>query len=318
MRLACAVAISIFIFSAALAGQDASVSQTTMVDINGHRVPNGTEVVTRQSKTSSETTEKMQSINGRTVPLERVEEHVLRDDASVKVVERTIQRYDPTGNPTSPEKIVIEENKVPGGSSTVLTTKYTGDINGRLQVTERTTTQNQVSGSTQTADTVVERPTVDGSFEAVEKRTTVKVKQANGFEEAAITYRKDPSGNLYAARRRVTDHSESGKRTSDNTAEYEVGPTGRLELHGQTVATAEKRPDGSEDVQVDIFGKNVPGVVNDTASLQLKEHQIIERRPGARGLVETLSVQRPTVSDPNKLGPPKQVSETVCRGKCQP
>ena len=35
-------------------------------------------------------------------------------------------------------------------------------------------------------------------------------------------------------------------------------------------------------------------------------------------MVETLSVRRPTVSDPNRLGALQQISETVCKGKCQP
>ena len=128
---------------------------------------------------------------------------------------------------------------------------------------------------------------------------------------------KHPAGDFYQATRRVTEHSVNGNQSKDNVAEYEVGATGRLELHGQTVTTAQKRADGSQEVSVDIYGKYVPGVYNDSSSLQLKEHQTIERRAGpGDSVVETLSVQRPTVSDPNRLGPPQQISETVCKGKC--
>lgn len=304
-------------FVVSLAAQDTSTYKTTSVDINGRRVATGAEVVTKQSKTASETTEILQSINGRRVPVERVEEHVIREDASGKVIERIIHRYDRTGNPAPPQRVVIEESKAADGSSTIRTTKYSGDINGRMHVMERATTQKQVSGSSQTADTVVERPTLNGGFDTVEKQTTVVVKQANGYEEAAITYRKDPSGSFYPALRRVTDHSEAGNVVSENTAEYERGATGQLELHGQVVRKTEKRANGAEDVHVDIFGKNVPGVVNDTSAMQLKEHQIIERRPASGGgVLETLSVQRPTVSDAKRLGPPMPISETVCRGKC--
>lgn len=316
MRAICVLCVNVM-FVAAIAAQDASTVKTTEVDINGHRVTQGPQVFTTQSKTGSQTTETVQSINGRTVPLERVEEHVVRDDASGRVTERIIRRFDLTGNPIAPEKVVIEETKGPNGSSTVRTTKYAGDINGGTRVVERSTTQKQVSGDSQTADTVIERPTINGSFDAVQKNNTVTVKHPNGYEETAITFRKDPSGSFYPAVRKITDHSETGNQSRDNTAEYEVGATGQLELHGQTVTNTLKRSDGSEEVAVDMFSKNVPGVVNDKASLQLKEHQIIERRPAAGGgLVETLSVQRPTVSDPSKLGPPKQLSETVCRGKC--
>jgi hypothetical protein len=315
MRAICILCVGVM-FAAVIAAQDASAVRTTEVDINGHRVTQGPQVFTTQSKTGSETTETVQSINGRTVPLERVEDRVVRDDASGRVVERIIRRYDLTGNPIAPERVVTEENKGPNGSSTVRTTKYAGDINGTTQVIERSTTQKQVSGDSQTADTVIERPTINGSFDAVQKSNTVVIKQPGGYEETAITYRKGPSG-FYPAVRKVTDHSENGNVSRDNTAEYEVGATGQLELHGQTVTNILKRSDGSEEIAVDLFSKNVPGVVNDKGSLRLSEHQIIDRRPGAGGaVVETLTIQRPTVSDPNKLGPPKQLSETICRGKC--
>jgi hypothetical protein len=253
------------------------------------------------------------------VPVERAEERVVREDASGKVVERTIRHYDSTGNPLGTEKVVIEERKDGGGSSTVTTTKYGMDINGRNQVKERTTTQIQSSGDSETANTTIERPTANDSLETVEKQTKVTVKQgaSGGYEESAETYRRGPAGDFYEATRRVAQHSVSGTESKDNIAEYEVGATGRLELHGQTVTTAQKRADGSEEVSVDIFSKNVPGVLNDSGSLQLKEHQTIERRTGpGDSVVETLSVQRPTVSDPKRLGPPQQISETVCKGKC--
>jgi hypothetical protein len=35
-------------------------------------------------------------------------------------------------------------------------------------------------------------------------------------------------------------------------------------------------------------------------------------------VVETVSVRRPSVSDPNRLGDLQKVSETLCQGKCQP
>src|SRR5579864_6193996 len=114
-------AICIFCVSVMLAAQDTSTVKTMEVDINGHRVTQGPQVSTTESKTGSQTTETVQSINGRTVPLERVEDRVVRDDASGRVTERIIRRYDLTGNPLAPEKVVIEEDKGPNGSSTVRT-----------------------------------------------------------------------------------------------------------------------------------------------------------------------------------------------------
>ena len=70
---------------------------------------------------------------------------------------------------------------------------------------------------------------------------------------------------------------------------------------------------------MDLYGKALPGTVDSPdAKLQLKEHEVIERKPAPGGAVrETVAVRRPTISDPNTLGPEKVISETVCRGKCQ-
>ena len=302
-----AASISLLAFTAL--AQQASVSVPVSRDINGYRTTTGPEVVSTRTRNASETTEKLQSINGRLVPIEKVDEKVVRDDGSVRIVERVIRRYDQTGNPAGMEKVVVEEQKSAHGSSTVNTTTYRSDVNGSMQVAERAVTRSEKSGNTTTSDTVVERPTISGGFDTVEKRSDSTVKQDNSYQENAVIYRKDANGSFYPAVRRVTDHSESNGRSSDNTAEYEIGPSGGLELHGQTVAESVKRPDGSTEIQVDIFRRNVPGVVNDGRGLKLQERQLVERRAG-RGneVVETVSARRPTVSDPNTLGPATQIS----------
>ena len=93
-----------FLISTACLCAQSSVTSSTQVDVNGHRIPNGPEVITSKSGNDTQTTVTMQSINGRQVPLERVEEKVVREDASGRVVERLIRRYDPQGTPTPPER----------------------------------------------------------------------------------------------------------------------------------------------------------------------------------------------------------------------
>lgn len=314
MRIVCLFAAP-FLLSA----QDTKTYVPTTVDINGYRVASGPQVTTTDSKSGAEMTEKVRSINGRTVPLEKIEDHVLRDDASGKVIERIIRRYDPTGNPGTPEKVLIEEQKGPNGASTITSSTYRGDVNGRMQLIEKTMTRTGVTGDTKTSETAVERPSVNDTLQVVEKQSVVQTKQPGGYQENVVTLRKDQNGSFYPAVRKVTEHTERGGQTVDNTAEYEVGSSGNLELHGQTVSRSTKRPDGSTDTVVDILGRNVPGVVNDSGALKLKEQQVIERKPGpGKSVVETLSVRRPSVSDPNVLGPATQISETTCRGNCQP
>ena len=298
-----------------LCAQQSSVTSSTAVDINGHRIADGPEVIRTKSDGRTETTEVLQSVNGRSVPIERVDERVVRDDPSGRVLERLIRRYDPNGNATTPVKEVIQEQKRPDGSLTKQVSTYRGDINGGMQLIEKSTTEVQSSGSTENAETVVERPTVNGSLETVEKQSRVTVKQPSGYTEDTTTYRRDGNGGFRATVRETTEHSEQGQQSTDSAAEYELGANGQLQLHSQKVTKTVAGADGSKDEVVDIFGQNVPGTV-DPGRLKLQEQQLIQRKPGQNEVTETLSVRRPTVSDPNTLGPARQISQTVCRGKC--
>jgi hypothetical protein len=302
-----------------LAAQQSSVRNTTSVDVNGNSVAEGTEITQTKSANGSVTTETRQSINGRSVPLERVEERVVRDDASGKVTERVIHRYDPQGNPTPPIKETIEERKQSDGGTTVQSTTARGDINGSMQVVERTTTESHPSGSGETSQTVVERPTADG-LRPVEKREEVVVKQGKQYQSDATTYRADGNGGFYPAVRETTVHTEQNSQASDNTAEYESGPNGQLQLHSQTVTQTVTRPDGSKDSVVAIYGRSVPGTVSGNESgLKLQEQQTIETAPGPNNtVVQTLRVRRTSIADPSTLGPSRQISQTVCKGDCKP
>lgn len=309
--------IGSIVFAVSLCAQDSSVKATTSVNINGNRVTEGPQIDQTKSRNMSTTTERMQSINGRMVPIERVEERVLRDDAGGRVVERLIHQFDATGSPTAPIRETIDEQKRPDGGSTTQTTRYQGDINGNMRLIEKSTTEMQKSGSTESSQMVLQRPTLNGSVETVEKKDTVRVKEGTGYREDATTYRRDGNGGFGVAVRQTTEHTQQGAQASDNTAEYEIGSSGRLELHSQSVATTTTRPDGSKDSVVNIFGQNVPGTVDPTGKLKLYEQQLIETKPaGANTVVEKLSVRRPTVSDPNALGPAREISQTVCTGKC--
>jgi hypothetical protein len=305
------------LFILSLSAQDSSVRATTSVDINGNRVADGPQIDQTKFKGGSETTERIQSINGRMVPLERVDERVLREDSSGRVVERLIHRYDATGNPTTPAKETIEEQKRPDGSSTIQTTRYQGDVNGGMQLIQKSITEIHKNGSTETTDTVVQRP-LNGSFETVEKKDTVRVNEGPGaYREEVSTYRRDGSGGFSVTVRETKQHTEQGGQATDNTAEYEIGPAGQLQLHSQIVANTVTRPDGSKDSVVNLFGRNAPGTVDSDGKLKLFEQQLIEQKSkSGNSVVETLSVRRPTVSDPNTLGPVQQISETVCKGKC--
>lgn len=306
------------VFAVSLGAQDSSVTRATSVDINGRRVADGPTYATAKSGSDTSTTERVQSVNGRTVPVEQIQERVLRNDASGKVIERIIRRYSPTGEPAQPIRETVEEQKRADGSSSIQTTTYSGDVNGHMQLVSKSTTETHVSGSTQTVDTVVQQPTLNGSLDTVEKRNTVTVKDASGnFRSDATTYRRDGNGGFTAAVRETIEHTKQGSEANDQTAEYELGPDGRLQLHSQTVAHTVTRSDGSKETERNVFGANVPGTVDPTGRLKLQEQQLVQTRNNPDGsVVESFSVRRPTVADPHTLGPAQQVSETVCRGKC--
>jgi hypothetical protein len=306
--------------SLCLMGQQSDVRQATSVDINGNAIADGPTISQSRSANGSQTTVTTQSVNGRTVPMEQVEERVLRNDASGKVTERIVRKYDPQGNPLPTVRQTIEEQKRPDGNSTVQSTTYSTDINGNAQITEKSLTDTQSSASGKTAETVIQRPTVNG-LETVERQSTVVSNEPNGgYQSDSTTYRRNGNGEFYAATRQTTQHTVQGSDVSDNSAEYERDSYGELALHGQTVTKTVTRPDGSKDSVVDIYSRDVPGTVQGSGSgLKLQEQQAIELTPGPGGtMVQTLSVRRPSVSDPGTLGPARQLSQTVCKGDCKP
>jgi hypothetical protein len=69
---------------------------------------------------------------------------------------------------------------------------------------------------------------------------------------------------------------------------------------------------------VNIYGRAIPGVVQDPgAPQQIQEQQIVSRQKNPDGSVtESLSVRRPSLGDPTQLGSVQKISETVCSGKC--
>jgi len=303
-----------FLALVCLTAQESS-SVKLVPDLNGNLVA-GPRTSETQSANGSQVTEKLQSINGGLVPVERVEERVIKDDASGRIVERIVHRYDPTGHPGPPEKTVIEEQKTSSGSTTRSTT-YRGDISGNMVLYERSSSQTSGNDADRSTETTIERQTLNG-LEPVEKKSVTQSGSKDEYQENAITYRRGENG-FYPAVKVATTHSQHNGVSTENTAEYEVGSSGVLELHSQKVARKVKNADGSEVNEVDLYGKALPGTVDSPdAKLQLKEHEVIERKPAPGGAVrETVAVRRPTISDPNTLGPEKVISETVCRGKCQ-
>jgi len=287
--------------------------------VNGGPMP-GLSTSLSETPGSTRTIETRQSLNGHSVAAEKVNERVVSNEGGVKVVERTIERYDPNGEALPPEKQVITTTKHADGSEDQQSSIFRADLNGNMALAEKDETATRHAGGTVTSETSVERPSLNDSLAVVEKRDVVRTEGAAGaYEQNETVWRNDPSGVFYEAVRRVTEHKDQGSGSSDNTAEYEVGNTGALELHSQMVRNTVKAPDGSQTTEVTYLDKSAPGEVEsgDNLPLKLRSQEIVETSKGPGGTVrETVSVRRPTVSDPNTLGPATKVSETLCHGDC--
>lgn len=294
-------------------------SETTVytTDINGNRVAAAT-VASSATPSATERTELSQSINGRLVPLEQDKERVLSDTPDHKVIEKVVRKYNQTGDLISTERVMTEQQKHPDGSATTRAITYAPDVNGSMAEAERKTTESRTQGTSTTANTVVERPTLSGAFETVEKRDVVTNVSGNDTHESEVVYRRSANGDFYEAQRQARDEQKSGDKTVENTAIYTLSDSGQMKLLQQSVSTITKNPDGSALTERSLYSRSLLGAAEATDSPQhLYEQQTIERTKDASGaVVLTTTVRRPTVSDPERLGEPRRISQIVCTGKC--
>jgi hypothetical protein len=298
----------LFAMTITLWGQ--SERRTHVFDWEGRRVP-----WTSSSASNGSSSESVENMNGRTAPLEQVEERILNESGGVKTVEKTIKRFDSNGSPLPPERVVTETTDLGGGRQTTTTTVYRGDLNGRLTLAERTVARTNPTGeSGAVVTTQTDRPTLNGALETVEKKEARLTTSGDKSERDETRYLPDGNGRFVEAARVVERSSKAGGKTVVQKDELEAAPTGKLALTRQVVATT--TTSGSGEVTVsDVYGAAAPGRPV-TGQLQLRERQILEKNFDANGAKETLSIQRPGVDDSGRLGEARKIFETVCTGKC--
>jgi hypothetical protein len=274
-------------------------SKTYVYDVNGNRSVD-TEVREVKTQNGKTLVQSVPSMNGGVALNEQVEERVLENTGSSRVVERVI-----TSGSGERVKVRIEEKKQGDGSSTVSTTRYRDDGNGSLEVAERSV-QNSRDGLT---ETVIERPEMDGSLAVVEKQSGTTRKVGAATEQTVITYRKDAGGSFAEAVREVSLRAEKNGVASETTEQYLEG-----QPNGRTVSITRKAADGSEVKEISVYGMTAAGQpVSDQP--QLREQRRIERRPASgNATVETLSIRRPALDDTRQLGQYEVVSQKVCTG----
>jgi hypothetical protein len=300
------------LLSTLLTAQQPQSSQTTVYTFG----VNGQRQVDSMASRNGGGEQRVPSANGGTAPIEKVQQSVLRDDASGKVIERVVRPFDANGNPLPAMKTVVTEQTLADGSKRVETLLYRSDLNGRFSLSERTGAVTRVEGGNTVTEVQVGRPTLHGSVETIERATRTTTKTGDRTVEDTLTYRRDASGTFYAAAREVKETDKKNGRVHENTATYSADGSRKLELNGQTVSEIVPLQDGGESRQVNIYGLNAPGRPASSQPV-LREQQLIEKTKTATGTVETLSIRRPAVDNPNALGPVAKISEKVCTGSCQ-
>jgi hypothetical protein len=237
------------------------------------------------------------------------------------VTETLVKKYNATGDMSSTERRVTETETFPNGASNQSIHVYTSDINGVLKEMERREIQERVQGNSRTTETTVERPNLSGSFQTSEKRTAKSDTSGNRTDTTETVYRRSQNGDLYTALQQVKVVTRTNKNSvSEQIADYEPSVvTGSLQLARQTLSTTTTDAAGNETKEVNLYASAVDGRVQEPgAPQQIKEQQLITRHPAADGKVtETLTVRRPSLADPGRLGSPQVISETVCSGNCK-
>lgn len=258
-------------------------------------------------------------INGRRMatpgagPPAQVEERVIEESGGRRVVERVTRQ---PGAP--PEKVRIEEVKHPDGRVVTAQETYRGDLNGRLVLAEKSTTDFRKSGERIEATTTVARGSINGGLEVVERSEMTGRETDLAKSTDTRILRKDANGGFREAARQVAERTTVNGTVEENVTEYQSATQdGRLEVSGQRVAKETKAADGSVVRQVEIYGMAQPGRASERGQLKLREQQVVERKPGdGKTVVESLSIRRP---DGNGQLPKNftKVSDRVCQDKCQ-
>jgi hypothetical protein len=310
--------LAIFLVLGVGFGQESRSINVFTYDANGRRIPVGGTTVAGGAGATSQT-ETTQSVNGRAVPLTATKEKILVETPSGRTVERIITTNDATGRPVRTERMLIEEQKRADGGLNVTTSTFRSEVNGRMELAERSTMTSSKSGEGTSSETVTERKTINGGFGTVERRATVVKASDRVIEAESTVYRPDMNGAMRAQEREVvkTEKTASGTRvetTTYNEKSSKQAGNG-LEFATQSVSETVVGADGSQSTVTDVYAQSAPGRATSGTKPQLKERLVVERRAVNGGYVEALSVQRPEVAD-GRLGKPQAVSETVCMGKC--
>ncbi len=297
--------------------------QTLVADSNGRQVAARTSETEHTSADGSTRTVMAVNANGREVPSISIREKILSRGKKGEVTERTIQRYDDDGRPSSQEVSRIEKKRLPDGTTETVETQYRPDLNGRLQPAERSVSRTKTAAGVTTTTVTTHKPSINGGFRPFIEEQTVE-RKIGALSSRIEKTRKEGAGG---GRLQLVEREETTKRTSGSveTSETNVysrsGFSTRLDLTGKRVGRKESRADGSSSETIETYGKETASGATNVNATRMQVQSVLNRETtvAADGSTRERSVvQARDVADSSKMvqqGITERVSKPVAGGE---
>ena len=181
-------------------GPSSSARSVTVFDASGRKIRQQGSQSSRQTESGSENQITLRTTSNREVPYLSERETVLRETETEKSVEKTVQRYDPNGNPTHPEMVREETRKLPDGTVVTTATTYIENINGRMEIVDRVVNRRKEHNGRVESLTTTEKPSINGGFQTVVREESIEEKQGENAS-TITTVRRVDKGRRPARRR---------------------------------------------------------------------------------------------------------------------
>jgi len=251
--------------------------------------------------------EALRDYHGRPVTTVATRDRVVAEQGGNRTSERSIQRFDPTGRPTSRQLVRTETRQLPDGSTVSTEVLYETDLNGRLQFAERRTTTEKKTAAGAASSTVVEQASVNGGAHVVERLDRTETKRSDSVTESASTRKLlDGNGRLAEREWETSVATKTGEVTSKETKQWQIGATGQRDFVSRSVGRLTEKPDGSEVEEVEVYTTRIAGTTPDLNRPQvpsLEQQSRREKKVQTGGkIVETTSTRQRMVAEPTRLG----------------
>ena len=275
----------------------------------------GSTVVQRDGDNSSSTLT-IQNSNGRRVPYITEDTKQISASARKKVSERRTQRYDTRGRPSRQDLVRIEERKLPNGAVQRTETLYSENMNGRMEMVERSVEVVEENGPVTKTTKKTEKPSINGRLETILREESTERKEGESKATRETVKSANFGGRMQVVAREESVMTKSGDIAKTETRVFERQPaSGEIELSSRSVGTLEERPDGTSVERVETYGFRMAGGAINVNTSRPTLQEVVERRTTvqADGAVrERVSVRGLSAAAPGEMGPPK-ITETVTK-----